>query len=104
MVEFQVGLRPSMVATTNLCDKDRFLQRTWRTQARRSPLPLSSCPIAGEYTGNLPDAPSRFCAKMSSDCNNPDVIFYSVFSCANSSQIFEGGFCTSSFFVPLPAT
>ncbi len=27
---------------------------------------------------------------MSSDCNNPDVIFYSVFSCSNASQVFEG--------------
>ncbi len=56
----------------------------------RFPLPLSSCPIAGEYTGNLPDAPRRLCAKMSSDCNNPDTIFYSVFSCANATQVFEG--------------
>ncbi len=56
-----------------------------------SPSPLSSCPIAGEFTGNLPDAPLSLCAKMSSDCNNPDIIFYSVFSCGNASQVFEGG-------------
>ena len=50
---------------------------------------LSSCPVAGEYTGVLPDDP-RFCARLSSDCNNPDIMFYTVTSCSNASQVFEG--------------
>lgn len=54
-----------------------------------SPHSLSSCPIAGEYTGVLPDAPS-FCARMSSDCNNPDVMFFAVASCARDTEVFEG--------------
>ena len=48
-----------------------------------------SCPIRGEYTGKLPDAP-QFCAKLSSDCNNPNIMFYTVNGCSESSAIFDG--------------
>jgi hypothetical protein len=49
----------------------------------------SACPISGEYSGILPDGP-QFCAKMSSDCNNPDIMFYNVADCNNASEILEG--------------
>ena len=48
-----------------------------------------SCPIKGEYIGVLPDAP-QFCAKMSSDCNNPNIMFYSVSGCSETSAIYDG--------------
>ena len=48
-----------------------------------------SCPINGEYTGVLPDAPN-FCAKMSSDCNNPNIMFYSVSTCSKTAGIYDG--------------
>ena len=48
-----------------------------------------SCPIKGEYNGVLPDAP-QFCAKMSSDCNNPNIMFYSVSRCSETSGIYDG--------------
>ena len=48
-----------------------------------------SCPIAGEYRGVLPDAPG-LCAKMSSDCNNPDIMFYTVAKCSNLTSVFQG--------------
>lgn len=88
ILEYQLGLRPSTIPNSELCDNDNFLQRTWNTQPKRDFLTLSSCPIAGDYTGILPDNPN-FCAKLSSDCNNPDVMFYSVSSCDNQSQVLE---------------
>ncbi|XP_059091808.1 uncharacterized protein LOC131887268 isoform X2 [Tigriopus californicus] len=88
ILEYQLGLRPSTIPSSELCDNDNFLQRTWKTQPKRDFLSLSSCPIAGDYTGILPDNPN-FCAKLSSDCNNPDVMFYSVSSCDNQSQVLE---------------
>ena len=48
-----------------------------------------SCPINGEYTGVLPDAPN-FCAKMSSDCNSPNIMFYSVSGCSETDGIYDG--------------
>ena len=48
-----------------------------------------ACPIKGEYIGVLPDAP-QFCAKMSSDCNNPNIMFYSVSGCSETSGIYDG--------------
>jgi len=47
-----------------------------------------SCPIKGEYNGILPDAP-QFCSKMSSDCNNPNIMLYSVSSCSDLSQVYD---------------
>ena len=49
----------------------------------------SACPISGEYSGILPDVP-QFCGKMSSDCNNPDIMFYTVTDCTNTSEVLEG--------------
>ena len=48
-----------------------------------------SCPINGEYAGVLPDAPN-FCAKMSSDCNSPNIMFYSVSGCSETAGIYDG--------------
>lgn len=47
------------------------------------------CPIMGDYTGEVPGA-SGLCAKVASDCNNPDIMFYSVSSCENRSHVYEG--------------
>ena len=49
------------------------------------------CPIMGDYTGEVPGA-SGLCAKVASDCNNPDIMFYSVSSCENRSHVYEGEF------------
>lgn len=53
------------------------------------------CPIMGDYTGEVPGA-SGLCAKVASDCNNPDIMFYSVSSCENRSHVYEGK-CLSFF-------
>ena len=59
-----------------------------------------SCPIKGEYIGVLPDAP-QFCAKMSSDCNNPNIMFYSVNGCSKKSGIYDGKMFLNRYIVLL---
>ena len=46
------------------------------------------CPLAGEFTGTLPDA-EGLCARSYADCNNPEVMFYTVFNCQNASEVYE---------------
>lgn len=48
-----------------------------------------ACPISGEYTGVIPDA-EGLCAKLYSDCRNPQKMFYVVSNCLNSTEIYEG--------------
>lgn len=47
----------------------------------------SPCPVSGLYTGNIPDETS-LCAKLSSDCESPEVMYYSVMDC-ETQQVFE---------------
>lgn len=49
----------------------------------------AGCPITGDYTGVIPGT-TGLCARVASDCNNPDVMFYSVSSCDNKSHVYEG--------------
>nr|XP_027234595.1 uncharacterized protein LOC113825936 [Penaeus vannamei] len=60
----------------------------WVTQGRVDRFKQSPCPVAGEYTGVIPDA-TVLCAKLYSDCNNPEIMFYTVFSCYNRSEVIE---------------
>jgi hypothetical protein len=48
----------------------------------------SPCPIAGEYTGEIPDN-TGLCAKLYSDCNNPEIMFYTIANCSEA-QVYEG--------------
>lgn len=48
----------------------------------------SPCPVAGEYTGVIPDA-TNLCAKLSSDCKSPEIMYYMVSDCSQS-EIYEG--------------
>lgn len=48
----------------------------------------SPCPITGEYTGQIPDA-IGLCAKLSSDCAHPEVMYYTVSDC--NTEVYEGG-------------
>jgi len=48
----------------------------------------------GDYTGVVPET-TDLCAKVASDCNNPDIMFYSVSSCENRSHVYEGEFIQS---------
>ncbi|KAK8381580.1 hypothetical protein O3P69_018578 [Scylla paramamosain] len=61
---------------------------SWVTQGRVDRFRQSPCPVAGEYTGVIPDN-SMLCAKLYSDCNNPEIMFYTVFFCSNRSDVIE---------------
>nr|CAD7405107.1 unnamed protein product [Timema cristinae] len=48
----------------------------------------SPCPVAGEYAGYIPDA-TGLCAKLSSDCKSPEIMYYTVSDCSQN-EIYEG--------------
>ncbi|XP_044741758.1 uncharacterized protein LOC123302749 [Chrysoperla carnea] len=86
VMEFQLGIQTNKSYDPDLCSDSNFLPDTWITQARLRKEP-GECPVAGEYTGQLPDG-SLFCAKLSSDCQAPDTMFYTVSDCSHS-QVYE---------------
>ncbi|KFM60337.1 hypothetical protein X975_02466, partial [Stegodyphus mimosarum] len=88
VMEFQIGSQPSHLYSDTLCHDLQFNDDTWTTQGRVKSNQMFPCPITGDYTGILPENPG-LCAKVASDCNNPDVMFYTVSNCENKSQIFE---------------
>ena len=61
------------------------------TQGRAEVSDPTPYPIIGEYTGVIPDT-DGLCAKLYSDCNNPEIMFYTIFNCFNRSEVFEGEF------------
>ncbi|CAN8004115.1 unnamed protein product, partial [Ixodes hexagonus] len=87
VMEFQLGSSPSGHLSDNLCNDDQFKDTAWVTQGRAQ-ASTAGCPITGDYTGVIPGT-TGLCARVASDCNNPDVMFYSVSSCENKSHIYE---------------
>ncbi|KAG8188278.1 hypothetical protein JTE90_012111 [Oedothorax gibbosus] len=87
VLEFQIGSQPSRQYSDSLCHDLQFSDDLWTTQGRVKGTG-GICPITGDYTGVLPENPG-LCAKVASDCNNPDVMFYTVADCHNKSQVFE---------------
>ncbi len=59
------------------------------TQGRAEVTEPTPYPIIGEYTGVIPDT-DGLCAKLYSDCNNPEIMFYTIFNCFNRSEVYEG--------------
>ncbi|CAB4063576.1 unnamed protein product [Lepeophtheirus salmonis] len=87
-LEFKLGSYSSKNPVEELCDDESFVDETWRTQGRLSVTDPTPYPIIGEYTGVIPDT-DGLCAKLYSDCNNPEIMFYTIFNCFNRSEIFE---------------
>lgn len=71
-----------------LCSEANFTPNKWLTVGRIDPERPPQCPLVGEYTGVIPDA-SGLCAKSYADCNNPEIMFYTVYNCANSTEVYE---------------
>lgn len=71
-----------------LCTAENFTPAKWLTLGRNDVEDPPHCPLVGEYTGTLPDA-EGLCARSYADCNNPEVMFYTVFNCANASEVYE---------------
>uniref|UniRef100_T1J9R8 Uncharacterized protein n=1 Tax=Strigamia maritima TaxID=126957 RepID=T1J9R8_STRMM len=88
IIEFQIGQFPEVQYNDSICHDKQFNSKSWITLGRQGLVPDTPCPIAGEYTGLVPDAP-RICAKLASDCNNPDIMFYTASNCLNRSEIYE---------------
>ena len=83
-----------------LCSAENFTPSKWQTLGRMDPQKPPHCPLVGEYTGVIPDT-DGFCAKLYSDCNNPEIMFYSIFNCFNRSEIYEGERALFSPFIQL---
>ena len=71
-----------------LCSAENFTPSKWQTLGRMDANNPPHCPLVGEYTGIIPDA-EGLCAKSYADCNNPEVMFYTVFNCNNATEIYE---------------
>ena len=71
-----------------LCSAENFTPSKWQTLGRMDAKEPPHCPLVGEYSGVIPDA-EGLCAKSYTDCNNPEVMFYTVYSCNNETEIYE---------------
>lgn len=97
ILEFQIGAKTvhNVSAATdpddNICEDKYFDETRWLTQGRLDhSLTVSPCPVSGEFTGLLPDA-QGLCAKLSSECQSPDIMYYQVSACEYD-EVIEGTF------------
>jgi len=88
VMEFQLGAETAASFNQSICHDDQFPQEQWVTQGRINVYSEEACPISGEYTGVIPDAVG-LCAKLYSDCHNPQTMFYSVSNCQNLTEVYE---------------
>ena len=70
----------------SLCAVENFSPSKWLTLGREAIEDPPHCPLVGEYTGVIPDA-DGLCARSYTDCNNPEVMFYTVYSCHNQTEV-----------------
>ena len=87
-MEIQVSLYDSSTPDESLCRDENFLDRAWTTQGRIRIGEKAPYMFTGEYTGVIPDT-DGLCAKLYSDCNNPEIMFYTIFNCFNRTEVFE---------------
>jgi len=87
-MEVQVSLYTSETHNDSLCAAGNFQERTWTTQGRLEIEEKAPYMFTGEYTGVIPET-EGLCAKLYSDCNNPEIMFYTIFNCFNRTEIFE---------------
>ncbi|XP_069939038.1 uncharacterized protein [Cherax quadricarinatus] len=89
VLEFMLGLYPRETFDTNLCEPDKFGDMTsWTTQGKSLLEEPTTCPIVGNYAGVLPDAPG-YCAQLYSDCETPQLMYYTVSDCRNTTYVYE---------------
>ncbi|KAF4525297.1 hypothetical protein B566_EDAN014818 [Ephemera danica] len=89
VMEFQMGNSSSINYNGSLCDDANFPDDTaWITQGKMDVVEKTPCPIAGEYTGEIPDN-TGLCAKLYSDCNKPEIMYYTIANCSEP-QVYEG--------------
>lgn len=95
ILEFQIGSKTIQHIdgngrpTENICDDIYFDKTRWLTQGRvEHGGTRSACPIDGEFEGLIPDA-EGLCAKLWSECDTPDIMFYQVYAC-DYDEVYEG--------------
>lgn len=98
ILEFQVGSKTMQhnalhdkhdTDIESICDDTYFDHFRWLTQSRvDTDYQVTSCPIDGQFVGQLPDV-EGLCARLWSDCKRPDVMYYQVSSCEYG-EIYEG--------------
>ncbi|XP_069998790.1 uncharacterized protein [Penaeus vannamei] len=89
ILEFMLGLYPSEVFDDRLCDYAKFGDMTsWITQGKSLVEEPTACPIVGNYAGELPDA-KGICSQLYSDCDAPEIMYYTVSECRNNTAIYE---------------
>lgn len=88
VIEYQISYPSALYNASRICSDDMFRGQAWNTQGRLDPENQSSCPITGEYTGVIPDA-KELCARLYSDCHDPQHMYYTVSSCFNTSEVYE---------------
>lgn len=89
ILEFMLGLYPSEVFDDRLCDYAKFGDMTsWITQGKSLVEEPTACPILGNYAGELPDA-KGICSQLYSDCDAPEIMYYTVSECRNNTAIYE---------------
>ncbi|XP_029723594.2 uncharacterized protein LOC109404186 [Aedes albopictus] len=79
--EFQISSRSEPNFTNTICNEFYFNDDRWLTQGRLdSNSIVSPCPIVGEFSGVIPDD-EGLCAKLSSECGSPDIMYYQISAC-----------------------
>lgn len=87
VIEFKVANSSSDLAQ-NLCRDIQFSDSQWFTKGKqKTDDDKTWCPISGQFTGAMPV--SGLCARVSTDCHNPDVLYFSVNDCEDTKQVYE---------------
>ena len=85
ILELKIGRIDSRL-DGSLCAPESLDPAPWVTVARAAvPAP---CPLAGTFHGVIPDN-DGLCARSSTSCARPDQMAYSVYNCANSTEVYE---------------
>lgn len=105
ILEFQVSDKvvddyaSAMNSHDDICDDRYFNDTRWLPQAREDhDVSRAACPVSGELAGMLPDA-ERLCAKLSSECESPDIMHYQVSVC-DYDDVIEGKFVEAPLYMP----
>lgn len=90
IIEFKLGSKSSQGSSDMLCSDEYFERSHWITQGRtlENTIIKNPCPVSGEFKGSLPDV-EGICAKLTSNCDSPDYMFYQVSACHNDDIIEE---------------
>ncbi|XP_058058208.1 uncharacterized protein LOC131209215 [Anopheles bellator] len=87
--EFQISSRHSANYTATICNDFYFNDDRWLTQGRLDSNDIvSPCPIVGEFAGIIPDD-DGLCAKLSSECESQDIMYYQISGCDDKSEVYE---------------